>query len=403
MFRPDFFRTEKENRAMNIGTIRWRTATVFLTILLLGACGDRDSSRSEGGDGPALIDPLATAETRALYAKLRSLSERQILFGHHDANAYGHSWEGERGRSDVKDVCGSHPAVFGHDFISITRSDSPEVQKRNEDELRVRIQEVRRCNGVNTITWHFCNPADSGSFYWPESPYASLPELLPGGKLHERYREILTTIARFAVSCKADDGKLIPMLFRPFHEYDGDWFWWGVPAHATAEEFKAVWRYTVEYLRDTLQVHNFIYVISPDCRFDTKEEYLSCYPGDEYVDMVGMDDYWDLRPDGGSEADFLKKLTILSEVAEEHRKLAALTETGVEGIPDPDWWTGTLLRLLQTRNFRLSYAMVWRNACDSPTHYYAPFPGHPSCADFVRFRNDPYTLFADDLPPMYRP
>ena len=63
----------------------------------------------------------------------------------------------------------------------------------------------------------------------------------------------------------------LPMIFRPWHEFDGDWFWWG-RAHSTVDEFKSLYRLTVSELRDTNGVHNFIYAFSPDCRFNTEAE-----------------------------------------------------------------------------------------------------------------------------------
>lgn len=377
---------------------------LFLFAILLPACAKQSELNAQSYPYN-LVDSLATAETKALYKNLKELSEVGIMFGHHDANAYGHSWKDQRNRSDVKDVCGSHPAVFGHDFSSITNLGTRlKEQKTNEDKLRELITEAYLLNGVNTITWHFNNPGDpeDGSFYWSATPVAVLPDLLPNGEKHEVYKEILTRIATFAKSCKGRNGELIPMIFRPYHEYDGDWFWWGVPFHASVEEFKALWTFTVCYLRDTLGVHNFIYAISPDCRFKTKEEFLKCYPGDAYVDMIGIDNYWDLRPDGGTEQEFIQKLDILDRVAKEKNKLAALTETGSESIKNPRWWTDVLLRLMTVSSYKLSYVMLWRNAYDHPTHYYAPFPGHPSVPNFIEFRNDKRMRFLDDLPFMYR-
>ncbi len=51
---------------------------------------------------------------------------------------------------------------------------------------------------------------------------------------------------------------------------------------------------------------------------------------------------------------------------------------------------------------RLAYVLVWRNDTRSPTHYYAPYPGHVSEADFRKFYEDPYTLFEKDLKTMYQ-
>ncbi len=71
-----------------------------------------------------LIDKDATPETKALYKNLRKLSKNYTLFGHQHATEYGHGWEGEPDRSDVKSVTGSHPAVIGIDFGGFTNSNS---------------------------------------------------------------------------------------------------------------------------------------------------------------------------------------------------------------------------------------------------------------------------------------
>ena len=192
------------------------------------------------------------------------------------------------------------------------------------------------------------------------------------------------------------------MIFRPYHEFDGDWFWWG-RAHCTIDEFKTLWRFTVSYLRDSIHVHNFIYAFSPDNRFITEEQFLARYPGDDWVDMVGMDNYGDWGRDGRYDLDAgIKKLKIVSDYAQKAGKLAAFTETGLESIPNTTWWTETLLKSLKKERLKLTYVLVWRNDTKSPTHYYAPFPGHISEKDFIAFYNDPYTLFEKDLKNIYK-
>ena len=56
---------------------------------------------------------------------------------------------------------------------------------------------------------------------------------------------------------------------------------------------------------------------------------------------------------------------------------------------------------MQIYEAKLAYVLVWRNDSRSPTHYYAPFPGHPSVPDFIEFNRDPYTLFENDLDGIY--
>jgi mannan endo-1,4-beta-mannosidase len=348
------------------------------------------------------IDKKVSQKTKALYKNLYKLSRQYILFGHQHATEYGHGWRGDRDRSDVKSVTGSHPAVVGVDFMGLSgQPDS--IIERNMNALRENIKATYQRGGITTVSWHFSNPLSAGGFYWKDSVSASSVKLMqPGAAANETYKKILRTIAGFAKSVRGRHRKLVPMIFRPYHEFDGDWFWWG-KSHCSAEEFKALWRFTVSYLRDTMQVHNFIYAFSPDCTFTSEEELMERYPGDEWVDMVGMDDYHDFGRYGKYTLDSgYMRLKIISDYAKKNGKLAAFTETGLESIPDAGWWTDSLLGTLKRSNLKLCYVLVWRNDTQSTTHYYAPFPGHPSVADFIRFYNDPYTLFGNDLKNIYR-
>jgi len=348
------------------------------------------------------IDPEATKETQALYRNLYQLSRKNILFGHQHATEYGHGWYGDNDRSDVKSVTGSHPAVIGVDFSGL--SGRPDSMIENEKKsLKKNIAATYNRGGVSTVSWHFSNPVSPGGFYWKDS--VSLPAvkyIIPGGAQHDKYKSILRNVGQFVKTIKGSDGKLVPMIFRPWHEFDGDWFWWG-NAHCTKEEFTSLWKFTVAYLRDSLEVHNFIYAFSPDCLFNTEAQFLERYPGDEWVDLVGMDNYADFGRDGKYNLEAgINKLTIVSNYAKKAGKLAAFTETGLESIPNETWWTGTLLKALNSNKIQLAYVLVWRNDSKSPTHYYAPFPGHSSEADFLKFYNNSFTLFENDLENMYK-
>ena len=116
-----------------------------------------------------------------------------------------------------------------------------------------------------------------------------------------------------------------------------------------------------------------------------------------------MDNYGDFGRDGRYNVKAgVKKLKIVSDYARNAGKLAAFTETGLESIPNETWWTETLLKALKSADLQLSYVLVWRNDVRSPTHYYAPYPGQKSEADFIRFYNDPFTLFEKDLKDVYK-
>ncbi len=350
----------------------------------------------------AQIDKNATKETKVLYQNLKLISKKHILFGHQHALEYGHGWKDEPNRSDVKSVTSSHPAVVGIDFSDFSGRPKDVIEK-TEETLRKNVIATYERGGITTVSWHFNNPVSENGFYWKDSISSPAMTLIkPGGSHHEQYKEILKTIADFANSVKAKDGTLAPMIFRPFHEFDGDWFWWG-KKYASREDFIAVWQFTVSYLRDTLGVHNFIYAFSPDMRFNSEKEYLERYPGDNYVDMFGIDDYADFGRDGKYDLEAgVKKLKIISDLAIKKQKLAAFTETGLESIPNKTWWTETLLKSLKSKDIELAYVLVWRNDSTSPTHYYAPFPGQISAPDFIKFYNDPFTLFEKDLKNIYK-
>jgi mannan endo-1,4-beta-mannosidase len=127
-----------------------------------------------------------------------------------------------------------------------------------------------------------------------------------------------------------------------------------------------------------------------------KQQYLERYPGDDYIDLMGFD-YYQMRDAGNSSfiSEVSRVLGIVTGVAEEHGKIAALTEAGYESIPDSTWWTSTLWPAV--KDHKISYLLVWRNANNIPGHFYAPYPGQLSADDFIDFYNLPGTLFQDDL------
>ena len=356
--------------------------------------------------GPSDAD--ANEQTRALFLNLKRLAPHYVLFGHHDDLAYGVNWRGEKGRSDVKEVTGSYPAVYGWDANRLfRRRQLDEKDSQGFDQLKDWMIEAYRRGGVSTLCWHLTNPV-SGGHSWDTT--RAVHAILPGGSRHETYKAALDIIADFLKGLKSGPfawlglGSHVPVIFRPFHEHTGSWFWWG-RRHSTTEEFVALWRFTVEYLRNEKDVHNVLYAYSTDV-FDSEADYLERYPGDEYIDLLGFDDYHSIKS-GETRDVFVHRLRTIARLADARGKLAALTETGVEAIPDSTWWTRVLLPGLKADSLgrSMSFVLVWRNAnreTDRPDHFYAPYPGHPSAADLVRFYQDDFVLFENELPGLYR-
>jgi mannan endo-1,4-beta-mannosidase len=336
-----------------------------------------------------LVDKYATDKTVILYYNLKQISNNYTLFGQQDYATDGKGWKNVHGRCDVKEVTGSYPALYSFDFLHFTNGGTFET--KSKDYLTQLMNETYERGGVISFCWHYQNPVTGGSFY---DTSIVVKHILPGGAYNEKFKNDLKIIGKFANNAKDEKGNLIPIIFRPWHEFDGQWFWWGKP-HCTAEEFKSLYRYTVVYLRDSLHVHNFIYAFSPDCRFNSEAEYLERYPGDDFVDVMGMDNYWDFNPKGGGMDAVMLKTRIISDYAQKTNKLAAITETGLANLPDTSWYTQKLYKVINQPGVKLAYVAVWRGE-------YVPYPGHPACADFINFRNIPRILFENDLPKLYQ-
>lgn len=359
---------------------------IFVASLVLAACGAQQISNSSP------VDKDATQETRNLLVNLKKQVATGIMFGHQDDLLYGKGWKYESGQSDVKRVCGDYPAVYGWEIGQIEMGSACSLDSVPFSEIKEHIKEAYARGGVNTISWHANNLITEGHA-WDTTRVVNT--LLPGGKNHEQFMRRLDKLAAFLVELKDNQGKPIPVLFRPYHENTGAWFWWGIN-HCTPDEYKALYRFTVHYLNKVKGVHNLLFVYSPD-RVKSKEDYFERYPGDEYVDVLGLDVYCRGDKNGVSEytATASKDLIIITEAAKERNKLATFSETGLEQIPNSKWWTGVLWKTIE--KFPISYVLVWRDAYNIPNHYYVPYPGHAAAADFVDFYNLPRTLFQRDI------
>ena len=176
---------------------------------------------------------------------------------------------------------------------------------------------------------------------------------------------------------------------------DGSWFWWGSKS-CTQEEFKTLFSFTVSYLRTEKGLDNMLIAYSPDRNFNSAQEYYQWYPGDHYVEILGMDNYWDLKQEKG-ELDAIKKLHIVIQEAKNKNKLAAFTETGLENVTETTWYTTKLGKVLNDPIIakEISYVMVWRN--DQDVHYFFPYPGHAAEADAKSLLKQPNILLLKDF------
>ena len=237
-----------------------------------------------------------------------------------------------------------------------------------------------------------------------------MSRILPGGDLNEAYNGYLDLIADYGLILQAQQ---VPVLFRPLHENNGSWFWWGA-AFCDEEGYKNVYRYTVEYLRDVKNVHNFLYVYSPGGPFDSLADFESRYPGDAWVDVIGFDMYHDnpSTTDTWMQS-FAETALLIDQAAQIHGKIPVVAETGMrvgtsmndgkdyggiapEGNARPLWFS-EIHQVLSGTN--IPYYMVWAN-WDGANNFYSPYKtsadaGHEMTDAFINYYNDPTTVFAN--------
>ena len=345
-------------------------------------------------------DSLATTETKNLYRNLFNLAGKGYMVGHQDDLAYGVKWKYKPGRSDIKDVTGDYPALYGWDLGGIERVNS----KANLDgvpfkKIRQFIREAYDRGGVSTVSWHADSPLGKPGGAW-DTTHGTITSILPGGSNHQLYKTWLDKVAAFFHSLKGSKGEAIPVIFRPYHELTGGWFWWG-KGPATTLEFVTLWSYTYYYLTREKNLHNLLWCYNTSGDFADREGFLERYPGDGMVDLISFDTYQYGNP--ATSGEFAVKtehlLSILSGIASEKHKLFALGETGYEAIPYAQWWTGTLDKAIGSN--RISYVLLWRNhgyhESMKRMHYYVPYKGQVSAADFVKYYGQGNTLFGKDV------
>ena len=388
---------------------------LFILAVLLATC----TPRIRPIESIPTVDRAATDETKALFINLWTLGRtNHTLFGHQDTTLIGVGWIGEPGRSDVLEVTGQYPAVCGWEIGGIGTGSATSVDGPTFGDIRREIITAYQRGGVNTISWHMFNPVTGGNFYDLEGNAAFT--ILPGLSHHDVFLEYLDRVADFLLSLRSPptpwnpEEHLVPVIFRPFHKHNGSWFWWG-GSNSTEPIYKSTFQFIVAYLRDERGVHNLLYAYSPDTRglpigrtIDIFPEdhdafrraYFYGYPGDDYVDIFGMENY--AHVEIRSQPHFQKSLELLTAFAHSRAemKITALTESGHIRRPAVDWWTNFFE--LSVRNARITgqgqvaYALFWRNW--DAEHYEVPFdPESAEGRNLAEMADGPIIDLQDDI------
>jgi hypothetical protein len=341
------------------------------------------------------IDPQATAETKALRKRLNDISlsiakkHQKVLIGQQNAFHEGRGWTrnstniDEELKSDMHDTVGVHPAVAGFDFA--------EINRWNHELIVEQIKEIHKRGGVVTLSWHAPSLVrdwigKSGSH---DISRRVVKHILPGGKAHKAFLLQLDSLADFFLKLRN-----VPIIFRPWHEHNMPWFWWGI-IHCTKTEYINLWKFTADYLMSK-GVHNLLYAYSPI----TIGNYFKRYPGDNYVDIFGIDHYYQNKIVDhlvyslkSPQLHWKKAVIKLSQNAVKHDKIPAITEFGQEGVNYKRFWTDYFAWPLIKEGMEQitgvgnapgkspAFILLWRNDIISD-HFHGPIPGHKANDNF---------------------
>ncbi len=371
-----------------------KLSTIIISVALLVACGGQKNTANESNN-----QTLA----QQLFNRLDTLRQQGCMFGHQDDPMYGLTWAYESDSSDVKNTCGDWPAVMGFELGGIEMGDEKSLDDVPFSKITEEVIRHHERGGIVTLSWHPRNPlttaealADRKAQPWPQGSAWDVRDtivvksILPGGDNHDKFQLWMQRVSDFLATLKTSDGKKVPIIWRPWHENTGSWFWWGEKL-CTAEEYKALWN----MLQDKLNADGFdnlLWAYSPGMAPDlTKEKYLERYPGDDRISLVGIDGYqWGTKEDFVSQLD--QNLDMLTKFAKEHGKIAALTECGLKNLTDPTWWTSTLTPV--TDKYPISYFLVWRNY---EKEWFGPSPAQPDAPYFREMFQKKNVLFLNDI------
>lgn len=253
------------------------------------------------------VDPRAAPEAVILYRYLRDNFGKTILSGQTE-DPFADRPNG--GINRIQAVTGKLPAMRNQDFLAASAFGG-----WNDGTPERAVEWHRGRNGIITAQWHWFAPTGGRAFYTADTTFDITKALDPTQPEHAM---ILADIDVVAGQIGYMAANRVPIVFRPLHEAEGGWFWWGakgpVPAIAL---YKLIFNRLTQYHG----LHNILWVwnsVNP-----------AWYPGDEFVDVVSADVYKNPRDYSVTPSLFLT----LADLGK-HKKIVAMAENG--SIPSPD-------------------------------------------------------------------
>jgi mannan endo-1,4-beta-mannosidase len=227
----------------------------------------------------------AMPEAAELLEFIYSISGKQTLAGQHCAPLLGSTR-----LAMVHRATGRYPALFGQDFGFAAAGDWDGINFRQRivDEAILR----HRDGFIITLMWHAVRPTDDEPVTFTDSIQGHLTDdqwselLTPGTRLNERWKSQVDVIAWHLRQLQT---ARVPVLWRPYHEMNGGWFWWG--KRSGENGYQKLYRMLFDRLVNFHGLRNLIWVYNCNELNDNVGAYADYYPGDDVVDILATDVY----------------------------------------------------------------------------------------------------------------
>lgn len=219
--------------------------------------------------GAVLSNPNASEKAIGLYDYIANTEGNAVFSGQQES-----TWMGSPDYETdyIYEASGKLPVIKGFDYMN------DDFEGVNERAIKWHEK-----GGIVTICWH-CGSDFSGEWkHCKETDIADWEKALTPGT--EEYDKLITGMDKGAKALLELKKKGIPVLWRPFHEFDGDWFWW---SRGGSECFKKLWSIMYERYTDYHGLDNLIWVLGYSHKMENVKDW---YPGDEYCDIIGADTY----------------------------------------------------------------------------------------------------------------
>lgn len=319
-------------------------------------------SLGTGAHADTPVTPDASAEAQSLLAFLEDTYGKKIISGQQ---------EGWRGTNElgfelnyIREASGKLPALLAMDVAPYTRARPARPRPARHEVVNHAVDWYANRNGIVSLCWHWSAPMNERVFYTKDTTFNPARAVIEGTP---EYATTLRDIDLIAAELKLLREAHVPVLWRPLHEANGRWFWWGAGG---PEPFKKLWRILFERLTVHHHLNNLIWVFSPGAAIDLGD----WYPGDAYVDIIGPDHYPMDRSHGPAKGIFDEMVALGGGL-----KLIGFGENGP--IPAP----GQLVREKAGWSFFIAWSgkTLWDNNSKEQIH---------------EAYNHPYMLNLGDLP-----